>query len=565
MANEGFDFAKELDLQELLDAHDYELPEVGDIRKGIIVSMSQQGIIVDLGLKRDGLVPPSDINKLDPAEREALKINDEIPVYVMDTEQQDSLEVSIYQARLEQDWIQAEEMQASGEVFEGEVVGYNQGGAIVEFGKLRGFIPASHLLEMKRGMNERQRQQKMSKLRGEKLPLKVIEVDRKRRRLVFSQRDAQKEWQESRKKELLENLSEGDTLKGRVSGLRPFGAFVDIGGADGLIHVSELAWHRVDHPSEVVKVGDEVEVYVLGLDKADQRIALSRKRLLPDPWTVAESKYDVSQLVEGTITRIVNYGAFVELEPGIEGLLHSSQLADRPVNDPHEIIKEGETHLLRIIKIDSDKQRIGLSLKAVTTSEQIDWMARRETEPEPAAKPARSRKPRSEEPATEPEEQVAPAEEPVAAVPVEEPVAQAEPEMQVEAEPQASVTAEVAMSEAAVESAAEVEAEAMPTEEAATEEAPAEDVPMTEAAVEEPAAVEEAPAAEIAVEESPAEEAAVEETAAEETAVEEPAAEEMAVEESPAEAPISEVDAAEESSNEEPPAGDAEDEEAPAE
>jgi small subunit ribosomal protein S1 len=153
MANEGFDFAKELDLQELLDAHDYELPEIGDIRKGIIVSISQQGIIVDLGLKRDGVVPPSDISKLDPAEREALKINDEIPVYVMDTEQQDSLEVSIFQARLEQDWIHAEEMQVSGEVFEGEVVGYNQGGAIVEFGKLRGFIPASHLMEMKRGMN----------------------------------------------------------------------------------------------------------------------------------------------------------------------------------------------------------------------------------------------------------------------------------------------------------------------------------------------------------------------------------------------------------------------------
>lgn len=503
MANEGFDFAKELDLQELLDAHDYALPEIGDIRKGIIVSISQQGIIVDLGLKRDGLVPPSDLSKLDPAEREALKLNDEVPVYVMDTEQQDSLEVSIYQARLEQDWIHAEAMQVSGDVFEGEVVGYNQGGAIVEFGKLRGFIPASHLLDMKRGMNERQRQQKMSKLRGEKLPLKVIEVDRKRRRLVFSQRDAQKEWQEGRKKELLENLQEGDTLKGRVSGLRPFGAFVDIGGADGLIHVSELAWHRVDHPSEVVKVGDEVEVYVLGLDKGEQRIALSRKRLLPDPWTVAQSKYDVGQLVEGTITRIVNYGAFVELEPGVEGLLHTSQLADRPINDPHEVIKEGETHLLRIIKIDGDKQRIGLSLKAVTTSEQIDWMTRREMEP---AKPTKSKpKPKSEAPARaeveEPAEEAAPvteaAEEPVA--PVTEPETQAdetiapaeaepqpEPEAEAEEAPAAAAESEVTNDDAGTET----EAADMPAEEAA-EEASAEEAAEETSGEESPAEDEE--------------------------------------------------------------------------
>jgi small subunit ribosomal protein S1 len=391
MVDEGIDFAQ--DLEKLLDEHDFDTPQVGDIRKSIIVAISPQGISVDLGLKRDGLILPSDLAKLDPQEREGLQLNDEVSVYIVDTEQPDSLIVSIYQARLNQDWIQAEEMMASGEIFEGEVMGYNRGGAIVPFGNLRGFIPASHLLDLRRGMDDQQKQQTLTKLRGQKLPLKVIEVDRRRRRLVFSQRDAQKEWQEVRKERLIDQLKEGDVVKGRISGLRSFGAFVDLGGADGLIHISELAWHRVNHPREAVKVGDEFEVYVLGLDKEQQRIALSRKRLLPNPWSTVHERYRDGQLVEGTVTRIVNYGAFVELEPGIEGLLHTSQLPYGPVEDPKEYIKEGETHLLRVVSVDTERQRIGLSLKAVTANEQIEWMARREKEapPEPKGKGRRER------------------------------------------------------------------------------------------------------------------------------------------------------------------------------
>jgi small subunit ribosomal protein S1 len=392
MVNEGIDFAQ--DLEKLLDEHDFDTPQVGDIRKSIIVAISPQGVSVDLGLKRDGLILPSDLAKLDPEEREGLQLNDEVSVYIVDTEQPDSLVVSIYQARLNQDWVHAEEMMASGEIFEGEVMGYNRGGAIVPFGNLRGFVPASHLLDLRRGMDDQQKQQALTKLRGQKLPLKVIEVDRRRRRLVFSQRDAQKEWQEVRKERLIDQLQEGDVVKGRISGLRSFGAFVDLGGADGLIHISELAWHRVNHPREAVKVGDEFEVYVLGLDKDQQRIALSRKRLLPNPWSTVEERYREGQLVEGMVTRIVNYGAFVELEPGIEGLLHTSQLPYGPVEDPKEYIKEGETHLLRVVSVDTERQRIGLSLKAVTANEQIEWMAHREKEP-PAEAKGKGRKERT--------------------------------------------------------------------------------------------------------------------------------------------------------------------------
>lgn len=373
MSNDDTNF-----MEELLDQHDYEEPQVGDIRKGIIVAITPQGVIVDLGLKRDGLVPSSDLSKLEPEEREALKINDEIPIYVTNTDAPDSLFVSIHLAQLNQDWINAETLMESGEIFEGEVIGYNKGGAIIPFGRLRGFVPASHLSELSRGLNDRQRQQKLAKLRGQKVPVKIIEVDRRRRRLVFSQRDAQKEWEDKRKKELLKDLKEGDVLSGRVSGLRDFGIFVDLGGADGLVHISELAWYRIDHPREVVKVGDEIEVYVLNINPDSQRISLSRKRLLENPWSTVEKRYHHNQLVEGKITRIVDYGAFAEIEPGVEGLLHLSQLSRSQVENAQEVVKEGETHLLRIVSIDPDRQRIGLSLRAVNANEQIEWMATRE-------------------------------------------------------------------------------------------------------------------------------------------------------------------------------------------
>lgn len=374
--NEEVNFLDQM--QELLDQHDYEVPEVGDIRQGVIVAITQQGVIVDLGLKRDGLVPPSDLSKLEAEDRDALRVNDEVFVYIMNTDQPDSLLASIHLAQMNQDWIQAEELQQNGNIIEAEIIGYNKGGAIVPFGRLRGFIPISHLVELSPGMSDRKRQQRLAKLRGQKLPLKVIEVNRRRRRLVFSQREAQREWEEKRKEELLANLKEGDSLKGRVTGLRDFGIFVDIGGADGLVHISELAWHRVDHPREVVKVGDEIDVYVLKLDQGDQRISLSRKRLLANPWDTIDKRYKQNQLVEGRVTRLVDYGAFAELEPGVEGLLHVSQLSKTAVENVSEVVREGETHLLRVVSVDRDRQRIGLSLRAVTAAEQIEWMAHRE-------------------------------------------------------------------------------------------------------------------------------------------------------------------------------------------
>ncbi|MFW6068169.1 MAG: 30S ribosomal protein S1 [Chloroflexota bacterium] len=372
------DFAREM--ESLLEQHDYERPKVGDIREAIIVSISQKSIIVDLGLKRDGIIQPADLDKLDPEERESLAVDDEIPVYIVSTDEQDSLQVSLHMARMNEDWIRAEELLDSGEIFEAEIIGHNRGGALVNFGRLRGFVPASHLTFLNPGMSDQDRQRRMAQAHGDKIPVKVIEVDRRRRRLVVSHREAERVWQDKRRRELLEQLNEGDVVRGVISGWRDFGAFVDLGGADGLIHVSELAWHRVDHPRDVVSMGEELDVSVLKIDRERERISLSRKQLQPNPWTTVEEKYAVGDLVEGRIIRIVDYGAFVEVEPGIEGLLHSSQIGGANVDSPHDVLQDDETHLLRIISINADRQRMGLSLRAVTATEQIEWMTQREQE-----------------------------------------------------------------------------------------------------------------------------------------------------------------------------------------
>lgn len=374
MAEEQPDFA--VQLEQFLEEHDYDMPKAGDIRTGVIVSISQQGIIVDLGVKRDGLVPASDLQKLSEAERNSLKVGDETAVYISGADDADSLTVSIFRARIQEDWARAEALVSSGEIIEVEIDGYNKGGLIAPFGRLRGFIPLSQVSGFSRNLNDRERQRRMSKLRGQMLPVKVIEVDRNRRRLVFSEREGSRVVEEGRRHELLTNLRAGDVIKGRVRSIRDYGAFVDLGGVDGLVHVSEMAWYRVRHPKELLKVGDEVEVQVLEVDANEQRIRLTRKPFVSSPWDSVDERYKDGQLVEGRIVRIVSYGAFVELEPGIEGLLHSSQLARNPVADPREIVKENEVHLLRILSIDKNQERIRLSLKAVTPREQIEWMAR---------------------------------------------------------------------------------------------------------------------------------------------------------------------------------------------
>lgn len=369
----------EFDFAALLEASfAEETPERGDIVTGTVVAIDGQGLIVGIeGMKRDGVVQRRDL------ERSSLDVHNftvgqEVDVMILRMEDEDgNLLLSVSQAAQTEDWKRAEELMTSEEVWEGVVSDANRGGLIVPFGNLRGFVPASHVTDLPRGLNEDERRLRMSRLVGQTVALKVIEVNRKRRRLVFSQRDAQRGSRDARKELLLDQLKEGEIRTGVVSGLRDFGAFVDLGGADGLIHISELAWHRVNHPREVLNVGDEVKVYILRLDAEGKRIGLSLKRLQENPWARVEEMYHVGQLVEGTVSRVTQFGAFVSLDPGIEALLHTSQLADPQPADPSLVVHEGQRLLLRVISIEADKQRLGLSLKEVTAEEKARWEASR--------------------------------------------------------------------------------------------------------------------------------------------------------------------------------------------
>jgi small subunit ribosomal protein S1 len=371
-AQESVDFAT------LLEASfDVEQPERGDIVMGSVLAVDNQGLIVDVGVKRDAVVPRSDIERL--GSEFHCKVGDEIPVMVLRTEDADgNLVVSVSQARQLKDWTKAEEYMENGDIWEGTITEANRGGLIVPFGHLRGFVPASHVMDLPRGLDENDRKSHMASLLGAKISVKVIEVNRKRRRLVLSQREAQSGRRAQRKEALLEELAEGEVRKGVVSGLRDFGAFVDLGGADGLIHISELAWHRVRHPRELLSVGQEVEVFVLRLDQDGKRIGLSLKRLQPNPWALVDEMYHVGQLVQGEISRVTQFGAFVSLDPGIEALLHTSQMGDPAPEDPSQIVREGQPLLMRVISIESHRQRLGLSLKEVTEEEQNEWDARQE-------------------------------------------------------------------------------------------------------------------------------------------------------------------------------------------
>lgn len=357
----------------LEESFSLEQPERGDVLTGTILAIDHYGIIVDVGMKRDGVVPRSDLERM---EGMTFKVGDEATVVVIQPEDQDgNLVVSLSQARQSEDWVKAEELLENGETFEGVVTDANRGGLIIPFGNLRGFVPASHVMDLPRGLNENDRKGHMSSLVGRTVLVKVIEVNRKRRRLVLSQRDAQRGRRDMRKESLLDELQEGEVRKGVVSGLRDFGAFVDLGGADGLIHISELAWHRVKHPKELLNVGDEIDVFILRLDKDGKRIGLSLKRLQPNPWAQIDELYHVGQLVEGEVSRVQQFGAFVSLEPGIEALLHASQMADPAPEDPMAVLREGQKLLMRVISIESHRQRLGLSLKDVTEDERTRWTA----------------------------------------------------------------------------------------------------------------------------------------------------------------------------------------------
>jgi small subunit ribosomal protein S1 len=344
-------------------SHDYKSLKYGDVMDGIIMHLDRDEILVDIGSKSEGIVPSREYSSLSSDERQALSIGDTILVFVVQPENQEGhAVVSIDRARQEKSWRRLQELYEANEVIEAEVTNYNKGGLLVNLDGVRGFVPASQVTEI-RGGDEASKQADMARLIGSSLPLKVIEINRHRNRLILSERQAVQERRDVMKERLIEELHEGEVRKGRVSSICDFGAFVDIGGADGLVHLSELSWSRVRHPSEVLRVGQDVDVYVLGINAQEKKIALSIKRTQAEPWSRVAAAYEVGQLVRGTVTQLANFGAFARIEDGIEGLIHVSELVDDRVTHPKQVVSEGDDLLLRIIRIDPQRRRMGLSLR----------------------------------------------------------------------------------------------------------------------------------------------------------------------------------------------------------
>jgi small subunit ribosomal protein S1 len=255
-----------------------------------------------------------------------------------------------------------------GDTLQARVIDYNKGGLIVDVAGIRGFVPLSQILNLKReevaeGLENQETAAKLQSMKEKELQLKIIEINRARNRLILSERLAVQEWRKLRREELLDELKPGEVRKGVVSNLANFGAFVDLGGGDGLVHISQLTWSRVDHPSEVLHIGQEVEVQVLSVDKDKKKIALSIKRAEVDPWTTVEKRYTPGQVVTGIVTKIAPFGAFARIEDGIEGLIHHSELS--PGTDPKDLYHDRVPLQLRILRIDAERRRLGLSLRQV--------------------------------------------------------------------------------------------------------------------------------------------------------------------------------------------------------
>jgi small subunit ribosomal protein S1 len=356
-----------------------DFPTQGEIRKGVVASITPGQILVSVGTKSEGIITGKEYELIPSDELANLNLGDEISVFVVNPEDQNgNLVLSYMRAREEESWQVVEALLASKNATHSTVIGYNKGGLIVPIGGLRGFVPASQIsLTRRAGVTGDTPEQRWGKMIGEEIDVCVIEVDRERRRLILSERQASTETRESVKERVLEELKEGAVYTGRITSLADFGVFVNVNGADGLVHMSEISWDRIQHPSEILKVGQEVQVKVINIDHEKKRIGLSIRQLQSDPWDQKAAQFQVGQLVEGTITRLTKFGAFARLADDIEGLIHISEISERRIEHPKEVLKEGDSCTLRIIKVDPTVHRIGLSLRRVDSMAyaDMDWQA----------------------------------------------------------------------------------------------------------------------------------------------------------------------------------------------
>ncbi|MDX1933945.1 MAG: 30S ribosomal protein S1 [Capsulimonadales bacterium] len=337
----------------------------GQVVKGTVVHIDQEGVLVDVGMKSEGLIRPNELSR-EPITNieDVVKVGDQIDVLVLEPEGRDgNLLLSKKRADFERAWDRVQEALGDRRTIQGFVNDRVKGGLVVDLG-IRGFVPASHVGNGKL--------KNLDKFVGQTVPLKVLEVDRQNRKVVLSHKLATEEEREMEKQTTINSLAEGQVRTGTVRRVTDYGAFVDLGGIDGLLHVSEMRWTRVKHPSDVVKVGDQVQVMILKLNLDQGRVSLGMRQILPDPWEEAASKFSVGDTVEGEVTRLVPFGAFVLLEGGIEGIIPNSELSYKRIAKPGDVVEQGQMVQIKVIDIRPEERRLTLSLKALQPREAGD-------------------------------------------------------------------------------------------------------------------------------------------------------------------------------------------------
>jgi small subunit ribosomal protein S1 len=369
--------AEPMTMAELLDDPENEVKSLkhGDVVEGTVVRIDPDEILIDFGGKSEGVVSNRELmNRRGPRDgdesRPELQVGNEVLVYVLQPESPEGHAVlSLRRAGLERKWRGMQERFDAGEIVEARVIDHNKGGLIVDLG-VRGFVPISQIVDFPRRPRDEQPRdaaqeiaEKLQPFVGRTLRLKILEVNRKANRLILSEKVALYEERREKRDELFSSLETGQRVKGVVRSIAPFGVFVDLGGIDGLVHKSELSWNKVNNPETAYQIGVEVEAEVIDINHERGRISLSIRRLQPDPWQESVAKYKIGDVIEGTVTKLVNFGAFVRVEEGLEGLIHISELSHQRVAHPGDVAQEGQQVKLRIISLDSERHRLGLSLK----------------------------------------------------------------------------------------------------------------------------------------------------------------------------------------------------------
>ncbi|MEX2646410.1 MAG: 30S ribosomal protein S1 [Gaiellaceae bacterium] len=449
---------------ELIPDYESTFPEIkeGEVVHGTVVRVDKDEVLVDIGYKSEGVIPVAELSirrSVNPADE--VTLGDEIDALVLTKEDAEGrLILSKKRARFELAWKNIERAAESGEPVDGKVIEVVKGGLILDLG-VRGFLPAS-LVDIRRV-------QDLDEFLGQTLRCKVIELNRSRNNVVLSRRAVLEEERKEARQAILDRLNPGDVVEGQISNIVDFGAFVDLDGMDGLIHISELSWSHVNHPSEVLEIGQDVKVKVLDIDRERQRISLGLKQTQSDPWQQVVEQYSQGDVVEGKVTKVVTFGAFVEILPGVEGLVHISELAPYHVENPREVVSQGDTVQVLILEIDAERRRLSLSMKRVEgeegTGEPAELGLSEEVFSEGGEEPL-AEEPVAEAPAAEELVAEAPAEEPAAEEP--SPAADAAEDLAIAAGGTAGEDQPPPESDAAAE--AEVELEPAPAPEPETEE-----------------------------------------------------------------------------------------------